>query len=59
MNAHARTPLTDEAVLAYLDRALESVRELVRQLDRIEGHTTHNEQADLRKARALLAECGR
>jgi hypothetical protein len=50
---------SDKRLAVMLDRALASVAALVRQLDRIKGHSTHAEQGDLRLARALLVEAGR
>lgn len=44
---------------AHCDRALEIVRLLVRQLEKIGGYATHEQQAELRDARALLAEGGK
>jgi hypothetical protein len=45
-----------EVVIAQRDRALDSVQALVRRLERISGYSTYDEQTDLMKARALLAE---
>jgi hypothetical protein len=38
------------------DRALDCLKALLRQLERIQGYSTHDEQQQLRDARALLAE---
>ncbi len=48
-----------EIAIAQRDRALGSVRKLVRQLERIGGYTTPEQQAELWEARALLAESER
>jgi hypothetical protein len=61
--AHDRTPMTDDQLLAQLhhaeareERALDLLTRLLRQLERVQGYSSHSEQADLREARALLAE---
>lgn len=50
--------LTDEVALAQRDAALKSLRLLVRQLERVQGYSTHEQQSELREARAVLAEAG-
>lgn len=40
------------------DRALACLRALLRQLERVQGYSSHDEQQQLRDARALLAEAG-
>lgn len=47
-----------EHAVAQRDRALTSLKKLIRQLERIGGHSTYDEQADLREARAVVAESG-
>lgn len=51
--------MTDEAIIAQRDRALTSLKKLIRQLKRIGGYSTCDEQAELREARAVVAESGR
>jgi hypothetical protein len=55
--------MTDDQLLAQLhhaeareERALDLLTRLLRQLERVQGYSSHSEQADLREARALLAE---
>jgi hypothetical protein len=56
--AHRQAP-SDDVLAARLAVALESLSALVRQLERIGGYATHEQQAELRTARAVLAEEGR
>lgn len=61
MVRHAELVKADEradVAVARGARALGSLRSLVRQLERIGGYTTHEQQAELREARALIAEDG-
>jgi hypothetical protein len=48
-----------EVLTAQRDSAIESLKKLVRQLERIRGHSTYQDQADLREARAVIAESGK
>jgi hypothetical protein len=54
-----RQPASDAAVEARLSRALSSLESLTKQLTRIQGYSTAQEQAELREARAVLVEEGR
>ena len=45
--------------LAQRDRAIAAISKLVRQLECIQGYATYEQQAELREARAVLAESGR
>lgn len=56
--ADALARLAPNVVLAQRDAALESLRRLVRQLERIQGYATHEAQMELREARAVIAEVG-
>lgn len=47
------------AIAARLSNALDSLKALERQLAKIGGYATHEQQAEIREARAVLAECGR
>jgi hypothetical protein len=55
MDAVALLAHRDE-LQARHDRALDCLKALLRQLERIQGYSTHDEQQQLRDARALLAE---
>lgn len=53
------SPLAEEHIemlRARNERLATSLKALVRQLERIGGHTTHDEQGELRIARSILAE---
>ncbi len=47
---------SDEAIAAQRDAAMVVLAALVRQLERVQGYSTHEAQAELREARALIAE---
>lgn len=53
------SPERIEILTAERDRAVESLKKLVRQLERIRGYASHEDQTDLRDARALLVEVGK
>lgn len=55
---HRQAP-SDDVLQARLAAALESLSAMVRQLERIGGYATPQDQAELRHARAVLAEEGR
>ena len=52
------TKRAPEVIQAERDRAILCVYQLVRQLERIQGYSTHAEQTELRHARAVLVEAG-
>lgn len=61
MVRHAELVAADERAAtaqARADRAIASLRALVRQLERIGGYATHEDQAEVREARAVIAEVG-
>lgn len=49
--------LQDKPLAAQNKRLAKSATALVRQLERIGGYSKPDDQADLREARAVLAEC--
>lgn len=51
--------LRDKSKAVALKRLTVSLAALVRQLERVQGYSTHEQQAELREARALLVEVGK
>ena len=53
-----RTLARAEYADARAKSLVDSLKELVAQLERVQGYSTYAQQADLRHARALIVECG-
>lgn len=41
---------------ARLEHALDALKALVKQLEKVQGYSSHTQQAELREARAVIAE---
>lgn len=54
--AEALARLAKPALQARLEAAVVCLAKLVRQLERVQGYSTHEQQQELREARAVIAE---